>query len=234
MGRGPKTSAQNLRDEDEAHKLEQAAKAKTTDEELRALIEDAKTAIAEQPEDLNLHRKIFSSYLKLREFDNALEWIAKARKLDAGGADASLERLESSTKLEKMRQAITAQEEALSKDSENTELKDTLQRLRSEERAFRLVQAQEFVKRYPNEFSYRLELGELHYENGETDAAIKELQLAQRSPKVRINSLILLGKAYKAKQFFDLAAEQFQLAKSEITGMTEQKKEVLYELGKLL
>ena len=34
-----------------------------------------------------------------------------------------------------------------------------------------------------------------------------------------------------AKGFHDLAAEQLQTAKSEIPGMTEQKKDVLYQLG---
>ena len=35
----------------------------------------------------------------------------------------------------------------------------------------------------------------------------------------------------KQKKFYDLAAEQFQTAKSEIPGLSEEKKEVLYELG---
>jgi lipopolysaccharide biosynthesis regulator YciM len=87
------------------------------------------------------------------------------------------------------------------------------------------------VQRYPNEYSYRFELGELYFEDGKTDQAIKELQMAQRSPKVRVSALILLGKAYLAKGFHDLAAEQLTTAKSEIPGMTDQKKDVLYELG---
>ena len=50
-----------LKDEEEAHKLEQAAKAKTTDEELRELIKDNEVAVAEQPDNLNLYREIFST-----------------------------------------------------------------------------------------------------------------------------------------------------------------------------
>lgn len=87
------------------------------------------------------------------------------------------------------------------------------------------------MQRYPNEFSYRYELGELYLEDEETDKAIKELQLAQRAPKVRVGVLVLLGKAYMKKGFHDLAAEQLTNAKSEIPGMTEQKKDVLYQLG---
>ena len=48
---------------------------------------------------------------------------------------------------------------------------------------------------------------------------------------MRISSLILLGKAYKLKVFSDLAAEQLNTAKAEIPGISDQKKDVLYELG---
>jgi tetratricopeptide (TPR) repeat protein len=220
-----------LKDEGEAHKLEQASKARTSDSEIHSMIEAAKKAVTEQPDNLNLYREISNNYRKLKELDKALEWIAKARKLEAGSVDVNLERLESTLKLEKMRQVIVSKEKELEDDSENAELKSALETFQKEEDSFLLVQAEDFVKRYPNEFSYRYELGELYYKKGEADKAIRELQLAQRSSKVRVSTLILLGKVYKSKRFFDLAIEQFDAVKSEIPGPTEQKKDVLYELG---
>ena len=220
-----------LKDEEEAQKLEQAGRAKTGEAGLRSMIEDAKAAVAEQPENINFYREICSNYRKLGDFDNALEWIAKARQLEAGSADVNLERLEGTLKREKMAAAIKAKVEELEANPESAGLQAALEDLRHEERVFRLSQAEDLVQRYPNEFSYRYELGELYHDEGETDKAIKELQLAQRSPKVRISALILLGKAYKVKGFTDLAAEQLNLAKSEIPGVTDQKKDVLYELG---
>ncbi len=220
-----------LKDDEEAQKLEQAGRAKTGEAGLRSMIEDAKAAVAEQPGNINFYREICSNYRKLGDYDNALEWIGKARQLEAGSADVNLERLEGTLKREKMAAAISAKEEELEVNPENAELQSALEVLRHEERVFRLAQAEDIVQRYPNEFSYRYELGELYYAEDETDKAIKELQLAQRSPKVRIDSLILLGKAYKVKGFSDLAAEQLNLAKSEIPGVTDQKKDVLYELG---
>ncbi len=220
-----------LKDEEEAQKLEQAGRAKTGEAGLRSMIEDAKAAVAEQPENINFYREICSNYRKLGDYENALEWIAKARQLEAGSADVNLERLEGSLKREKMAAGIKAKEEELEANPESADLKAALEELRHEERVFRLTQAEDLVQRYPNEFSYRYELGELYHDEGETDKAIKELQLAQRSPKVRISALILLGKAYKVKGFSDLAAEQLNLAKSEIPGVTDQKKDVLYELG---
>jgi len=220
-----------LKDEEESQRLEQAGRAKTGDAGLRSLIADAKAAVAEQPENINFYREISTNYRKLGDFDNALEWIGKARQLEAGSADVNLERLEGTLKREKMAAAIAAKEGELEANPESAELQTELEALRHDERVFRLAQAEDLVQRYPNEFSYRYELGELYHAEGEVDKAIKELQLAQRSPKVRINALILLGKAYKVKGFTDLAAEQLTLAKSEIPGVTEQKKDVLYELG---
>lgn len=221
----------NLKDEEKAHELEQAAKAKTGEDDIRLLIEKAQEALKEEPENLNLHKDILNAYRKLKEFDNALEWVKRARKIESGSTDVSLAQLENRLQTEKMQQIITEKENALESNPENINLKNELETLKKEAVNFRLEQAEDFVKRYPNEFSYRYELGELYYNQGKIDEAIKEFQLALRSPKVRINTLILLGKIYKTKKFYDLAAEQFNTVKSEIAGQTEQKKEILYELG---
>ncbi|PXA02970.1 hypothetical protein DDZ13_14380 [Coraliomargarita sinensis] len=226
-----KSFREKLKDEDEAQKLEQASRAKTGESGLRSLIEEAKKAVEAEPENMNNYRDIANSYRKLGEYDDALEWVGKARQLEAGRADANLERLVGTLKREKMQKAIETAEEALEANPEDASMKAELEKLREEERSFRRKQAEELVNRYPNEFSYRFELGELLFEDGDMNKAIENLQLALRSPKVRINALILLGKSYLSKGFHDMAAEQLQTAKSEIPGFNDQKKDVLYQLG---
>jgi len=220
-----------LKDEGESQKLEQASRAKTGESGLRSLIEDAKKAVEEEPESINHYRELANNYRKLGEYDNALEWVEKARQLESGRADVNLERLVGTLKREKMQKGIEAVEAKLESNPDDAEAQAELEKLRAEEHTFRREQAKMLVQRYPNEFSYRFELGEIYFGDGEIDHAIKELQLALRAPKVRVAALILLGKAYLAKGFHDLAAEQLQIAKSEIPGMTEQKKDVLYQLG---
>jgi tetratricopeptide (TPR) repeat protein len=226
-----KTFRDKLKDEEGSNKLEQAGRAKTGEAGLRSLIEDAIKSVEEEPDNLNFYRDIVNNYKKLGEYDSALEWLGKARQLESGKADVNLERLESSLKREKMQKAIAEKEEELEAAPEDAAIQAELEKLRGEEAEFRLEQTENLVNRYPNEFSYRFELGQLYFENGEIDKAIKELQLGQRSAKVRISALVILGKAYKQKGFFDLAAEQLVTAKSEIPGVTEEKKDVLYELG---
>lgn len=222
---------QKLKDEDESLKLEQAGRAKTGESGLRSLIDDDLTAVSEEPGNLNIYRNLAANYKKLGEFDNALQWVEKARKTEGGKADVNLERLSMSLQREKMTAAICAQQQILETDANNEEALQALAKLSAQERAYRRQAAQNLIQRYPNEFTYRFELGELLLEDGEIDASIKELQLALRAPKVRVQALVLLGKAYKQKKFYDLATEQFQTAKSEIPGLSDEKKEVLYELG---
>ena len=226
-----KSFRDKLKDEDEALKLEQASRAKTGDAGLRSLIEDALEAVEKEPGNLNLYRDLASNYRKLGDFDNSLLWVNKARETEAGRADINLERLSMTIQREKMNSAQAEQQAVLDKDPENADALAALKQLKAEEHAYRREMAENLVQRYPNEFSYRYELGELYLEDGEVDAAIKELQLALRAPKIRVHALVLLGKAYKAKGFYDLAAEQFDTAKSEIPGINEEKKDVLYELG---
>ena len=172
-----KSFRDKLKDEDESQKLEQAGRAKTGDSGLRALIAEAKKGVDLEPENMNFYREIASNYRKLGDFDSALEWVDRARQLEAGRADVNLERLVGTLKREKMQKAITEVEERLEEQPEDTAASTQLDILRAEERAFRLEQCEDLVQRYPNEYSYRYELGELYFEDGAADKAIKELQM---------------------------------------------------------
>ena len=222
---------EKLKDEEQAQKLEQAGRAKTGEAGLRSLVETCLASITASPENITHYRDVVGYYRELGELDNALNWLGKARQLDAGKADVNLERLEAELTIEQMEQAIGQKADELAQDPQNADLSDALKALREKCADYRLEQIQALVQRYPNEFSYRYELGQLLFASGETDAAIKELQLAQRSPKVRIDALVLLGEAYQKKGFLDLAIEQLLIVKDEVPGMTDQKKAILYQLG---
>lgn len=220
-----------LKDEEQAQKLEQAGRAKTGEAGLRSLVEACLESINASPNNITHYRDLVGYYRELGELGEALKWLGKARQLDAGKADVNLERLEGELTIEEMEQAIQVKVDELAKDPQNSALSDAVDALRKKCSAYKLEQIQALVQRYPNEFSYRFEYGQLLFVGGEIDAAIKELQLAQRSPKVRIDALILLGEAYQKKGFLDLAIEQLLIVKDEVPGMTDQKKAILYQLG---
>ena len=70
-------------------------------------------------------------------------------------------------------------------------------------------------------------------ETGEIDLAIQNFQQSQRNPQRRIESLDRLGRCFKAKGIYDLAADQLKTAAEEIYVMDENKMAIYYELGDL-
>ncbi len=220
-----------LKDQDEAKALEQEARTVNDNEALVELIERAKIRVNQNPEDLGNYREVATSYRKLGDMAQAVEWVQYARELESGRADVVLEEMETQYTLEWMQQEIEAMKAQLDEDPDNEELREYFDTSLGEEREYRYHQAVKMVEKYPNDYGYRFELGQLLFEMDAVDESIQHLQLGMRNPKARLKSLVYLGRAYKAKQFYDLAAEQLEAAKSEIPQMDESKKEVIYELA---
>jgi tetratricopeptide (TPR) repeat protein len=226
-----KSFREGLKDTKETEEIEAATASMTDEEAIENLVEKEKEKIAAEPEDVNAYKQIVNLYRRIKKPKQALEWIQKARQLDQGKTDVTLERIENVLQVEVMRQEIEQRREEAEADPENQEKQAALEKALKEEREYRLKQARSMVERYPNELAYRYELGELLYEDGEIDEAIKQFQSAQRNAKVRISSLYYLGLCFKNKQIYDLAIEQFETAQNEISQMDDTKKNIIYELA---
>jgi len=220
-----------LKDQDEALALEQEARNVNDDDALYELIERAQIRVNQNPNDLSNYREIATSYRKLGDMSSAVEWIGYARELESGQADVALEEMESQYYLEWMQQEIQNMESQLEEYPENQELAEYLESARSEEREYRYHQAVKMVEKYPNDYSYQFELGQLLFEMGYPNESIQHLQAGIRSPKHRLKSIIYLGRAFKEKGFFDMAASQLETAKADSPQMDETKKEIIYELA---
>lgn len=222
---------EKLKDEEEAVRLEQASRAVTGEDALRELIEDGLKRVEKEPENLNILRDLTSNYRKLGDYENSLLWIGKARLLESGKSDVALEKLEIQITVESKEVFIREKLELIESEGETPELRAEIESAQQDLFETRFAFAGSLVERYPNEYGYRYEFGELLLEKGDLDQAIAQFQVSQRNPKVRIQSLLNLGKAFKAKKIFDLAAEQLSSANSELKIMNEIKKEVMYELA---
>ncbi|MBC2601686.1 tetratricopeptide repeat protein [Puniceicoccus vermicola] len=220
-----------LKNKAEAENLEQASRSTTTEENLEKLIQDTYEKIQAEPENLTNYKQISTYYHRAGDYESAISWVQEARKLEGGKADVSLERLETKLYREYVDSLIQAKKAELEADPENQELQQELEGMVEERKKYLIEHSADMVKRYPNDYAARHQYGELLLEDGQIDLAIQQLQIALRNPKVRIPSLNLLGQAYKAKEFYDLAAEQFETAKGEINGMSEIKKDVIYNLA---
>jgi len=221
---------QKLANKEQAVKLEQDARMANDSETLSALVIKMAEAIEKDLENVNLYRDIIGYLKQLHRYDDALDWVRRARQQPLGRGDTTLEKLEADMTVAQMRGRIERLEKELVQTPDPTKQAE-LDALHKNELNFRLQQAKSLVEKYPNDYGFRYDFGTLLYETGQADLAIRELQLARRSPKVSHKAMLNLGRAYLSKSIFDLAIEQLSQAKTEMAVMNELKKEIIYELA---
>ena len=92
---------------------------------------------------------------------------------------------------------------------------------------------EERVARAPDNTKARFELGILYQERGELDRALEQFQQCSQDDNFRTQALNMIGLCFEGKGMFDLAVEQLEQASSLVSKMTEEKKEILYNLGRV-
>ncbi len=220
-----------IKDEKASVQLEMQARVVNDADSLQSLIMDVYNKIQAEPGNINYYKQITDYYRKLGDHENAIQWIAYARSLPAGAADTTLEALQSEIYVEQVQAVINAKQAEVDQDPENPTLREELESYKRQLHTYRIEEAKIRVEKYPNDYNYRFELGCLHFEDGQMDAAVQQFQLSQRNPKVRTKSLLFMGRAFKGGNKFDLAIDQLLTLKKELVLMDELKKSAIYELA---
>lgn len=211
-----------LKDKKEAVSLERQSKAVKSERDIEALIEETKAKIAREPQNVNFQRTLAKLYLDSQQFDEGIAVLQKANDA-AGGADPQIDRALADAKIHKLNHQI-AQLRTAGNEAEAV----ALEKQRSD---LLVADAEDRVRRYPNDLQFKFELGVLQFERGLINEAIGQFQLAQRNPQRRIRSLYYMACCFKAKGQLDIASEQLAKAKSELVLMDDAKKDIVYELG---
>ena len=225
-----KGSREKVADAQSAMDRERETSSVNDEETLSRIVERLKAQIATDPENINLYREICGNLRTLRRYDEALEYIGKARQQPLGKGDTTFEKMEQDFMVASMDKHISDLEKELVENPDAAKSAE-LETLKKKEHDFKLKHTKEMVERYPNDFNYRFVLGQLLFEDGLLDDAIMQFQISQRNPKVRQQSLLFLGKAFVIGKKYDLAVDQLQIAKKECKIMNDSKKEIIYELA---
>lgn len=228
---GSGTFRDKLRDEHQAVSLEQSNKAVLSEEMALRLVNETIARISAEPTNLNHFRTVISGFRNLGRFDDALVWVGKARELPMGGVDPSLEKLESELRVARIEERLKARAEAVKAAGADPANDPQIVRLRDELTHQRISELRVLADKYPNESSYKFELGRLFEDVGQIELAIQQFQMAQRTPKLRIAALTHLGACFRAKGMNDLALQQFETAKAELPLLDDEKKDVIYQLA---
>ena len=162
-----------IADKDQAKKLDMQAKAVIAGSDADALIEEARARIEQEPNNLNYYRALARLLSQSKRFDEAVEVLEAARKINA--ADPELDRTLTSTRISAFEAKIDAMKEA--GDAEGAA------ELEVEMNQFIFDDLSARVQRYPNDPKLRYELGMQYFMYEHYDDAIGQFQLSQRSPK---------------------------------------------------
>jgi len=212
-----------IADKDQAKKLDMQAKAVVAGADAEALIVEARARIEQEPNNLNYYRALARLLSQNKRFDEAVEVLEAARKINA--ADPELDRAVTSTRISAFEAKIDALKEAGNAEGA-AEMEVEMNQFIFDDLSAR-------VQRYPNDLRLRYELGMQYFMYEHYDDAIGQFQLSQRSPKERIESLYYLAMCFAHKGQRDMAVMQLETANDQLPIMDDLKKKVVFALGKL-
>ena len=210
-----------LANKEQAKKLDQANKAVVTGDDAEALIEEKKKQIEKEPNNMNFYRALARLYMQSKRFAEAIQTLEQAQQVNS--ADPELDRMLSTVRAADYEARI----EALRKEGK-TEEADALE---VEKNQFVFDDLATRVDHYPNDLHLRFELGYQYYIYEYYDDAVQHLQLAQKSPKDRLQALYYLAMCFLKKGQTDMAVMQLETARDQIPTMDDLKKKVVYQLG---
>ena len=219
---GKKGGFQNLiANKEQAKKLDQANKAMVVGDDADALIAEKIAQIEKEPGNLNFYRALARLYSQNKRFGEAIATLEKAVAIN--NSDPELDRMLSSTRTADYEYRIE-QLKAAGKADEAAELE-------AEKNQFVFDDLAARVERYPNDLHLHFELGLQYYTYEYYDEAVQHFQLAQKSPKDRLESLYYLAMCFVQKGQIDMGVMQLETARDQIPTMDELKKKIVYQLG---
>ncbi len=212
-----------IADKDQAKKLDMQAKAVVAGSDADALIAEGIARVEKEPANLNYYRALARLYVGSKRFDEAVATLESARAVNA--ADPELDRAITTTKIaayESRIESLKAGGDAAGAATLETEMNQ-----------FLFDDLVSRVQRYPNDLKLRFELGLQYFKYEYYDDAIGQLQLAQRSPKERVEALYYLAMCFAKKGQRDMAVMQLETANEQLLIMDDLKKKIVYELGEM-
>lgn len=207
-----------LVNKEQAEALDRQNKANLVGDDVDASAREYINRLLVNPQDMNATRALARIYLRSKRYSEAIKVLENAT---VGNSDPELDKMLSSAKLLAF-DSIIEERKARGQDFATVE---------AERNQFELDDLTARVLRYPNDMHLHFELGNLQVKYEYYDEAVKHLQIAQKSPKDRLEALYLLAKCFIAKGQVDLGVMQLETARDAIPTMNDLKKRIVYQLA---
>ncbi len=181
--------------------------------------------IKRQPNNLTLYIELAELYVREDDYAKAEQVMAKAYEVTK---DVSAKEKLEDIQLRRLRQAL-ADAEKQYRASPNDKTKAQLVAAQKALWAKELEVYRDRVERFPNNLSFRFELGVRYQLNEMYEEAIKQYQMAQSDPRRKGVCLLNLGQCFEKIGQHRLAIKHFEDAIQEISDRdAENKKRALY------
>ena len=223
-----------LKDKDQSKDLESKGRAAMTPEMLQVQADSLAVEYEADQNNLDVTKRLAATYEELEQFETALSFYEWAFHLSSN--DPALEKKVASIREIVNKGHLDALQRFVEENPEHPDIEQYRQQLIEAEKSqidILISESRERVDRNPTDNELRYELGSRLFRATQYREAIQHLQQAKRSPNLRVKVMNLLGQCYERMNMTDLAANQFEEAISELSGMDDTKKDLLYNLGLL-
>jgi len=230
---GQKDYRSLIKDTDLAVSLEQQNRVVKSVEMIDQQLVELYARSEQEPENVDVARRIAALFEQKDEYDNAIWWFSRAFELTKN-TDTAIARKVSELQLKQLDGAILSRKEFLAAAPDHElapQYRQEIEELTKQKDETLIGDARKRVERNPTDLQFRYELGEQLVMAGYYTEAIPELQKARQNPNARIKAMSLLGECYTGKSMLDFAVRQYTEAIKELSVMDVTKKNVLYKLG---
>jgi tetratricopeptide (TPR) repeat protein len=187
--------------------------------------ERLEAAIRRDPEKLEYYFELAQIHINSEDYEKAEEVFARA--FEASDGDPEVRERWEDTQIRRLRQQIV---EAGNRGDEEARKKLRQELIRKELEVYK-----NRAERYPNNLSFKYDLGIRYQMAGDWNEAIKQFQLARNDPRRKGLCLLALGQCFQQVKQYRLARSSYEAATKEIPDRdAENKKKSLYQLGRLL
>jgi tetratricopeptide (TPR) repeat protein len=220
------------KDRNEENKLENLARQGMTREQQDSLLSQLFEDYEKDQNNVNVVKRIADLYDRMDDQASALPYYDWAVQLAPGDVALTSRVEQVRNKLaEKQIQQMEAEIEANPDAPDIEEKRAHIRSIKQDRSSTLLADARNKVERNPTDKQYRFDLAAVLFQCEQYREAIPELQQAKSNPHIRNKALLMLGKCFAALNMSDLAVNAFGEAVKEILSFTNEKKELLYELG---
>jgi tetratricopeptide (TPR) repeat protein len=220
------------KDDKEAQKLERINREGMTREQQQEALDEYFAEYEKDQNNVNVVKKIADLYDRMEEQESAMPYYEWALQLSPGDVALSARVEQVRNKIaDKKIQAMEAEIESHPDAPDIEEKRAHIRSIKQDRSATLLADARSKVERNPTDKQYRFDLAAVLFTCELYREAIPELQQAKSNPHIRNKALLMLGKCFSALNMSDLAVNAYGEAVKEILSFTNEKKELLYELG---